>query len=52
MAEGASVSALGLSNKAVFSGEKAAPQDERALQPSANPQYTDAYFSPLSLNGK
>lgn len=48
--EGASVPALGLSNKAVFSGERIS--DNRELQPHPNDQYPEVYFTPMTLTGK
>ncbi|XP_062566490.1 elongator complex protein 2-like [Saccostrea cucullata] len=45
--EGASVPALGLSNKAVFGGEKIS--DDREMQPHPNDQYPEVYFSPMTL---
>ncbi|XP_022307408.1 elongator complex protein 2-like isoform X1 [Crassostrea virginica] len=45
--EGASVPALGLSNKAVFSGERIS--DNRELQPHPNDQYPEVYFTPMTL---
>jgi elongator complex protein 2 len=48
--EGASVPALGLSNKAVFGGETIS--DDRELQPHPNDQYPEVYFSPMTLTGK
>jgi elongator complex protein 2 len=47
--EGASVPALGLSNKAVFAGEAAA-QEGGALKVNSNEQYPDVYFNPLHMN--
>ncbi|XP_072109539.1 elongator complex protein 2 isoform X2 [Mobula birostris] len=50
--EGASVPALGLSNKAVFQGEitaNASKRDPSALPLSAADQYPQAYFQPISL---
>lgn len=47
--EGASVPALGLSNKAVFQGEK---QADEVLVTRKDDQYTEAYFSALSLTGR
>ena len=48
--------ALGLSNKAVYS-EQVPTQDQQLygagdLRPQSNPQYSEAYFAPLSLNGE
>ena len=48
--EGASVPALGLSNKFVFSGERIS--DNRELQPHPNDQYPEVYFTPMTLTGK
>lgn len=46
--EGASVPALGLSNKAIFAGESGiAPSDREIVHPSD--QYTDIFFEPVSL---
>ncbi|XP_061179769.1 elongator complex protein 2-like [Saccostrea echinata] len=45
--EGASVPALGLSNKAVFGGEKISA--DREMQPHPNDQYPEVYFSPMTL---
>ena len=53
--EGASVPALGLSNKAVFQGQKQTQEslyENSDIQPVRNEQYTELYFSPLSLKGK
>lgn len=48
--EGASVPALGLSNKAVFTGERV--PDDRELQPHPNDQYPEVYFTPMTLTGQ
>ncbi|XP_048754110.2 elongator complex protein 2-like [Ostrea edulis] len=45
--EGASVPALGLSNKAVFGAETISVDKE--LQPHPNDQYPEVYFSPMTL---
>ncbi|KAK3108608.1 hypothetical protein FSP39_011810 [Pinctada imbricata] len=47
--EGASVPALGLSNKAIFSGEVQSQTGDRELQPHPNDQYPEVYFTPLTL---
>ncbi|XP_043545888.1 elongator complex protein 2 isoform X2 [Chiloscyllium plagiosum] len=50
--EGASVPALGLSNKAVFQGDLAAnasKMDQSALPLNAADQYPQTYFQPISL---
>nr|XP_054767769.1 elongator complex protein 2-like [Lytechinus pictus] len=47
-AEGASVPALGLSNKAVYQGEGGMPSTDREIiHPSE--QYTELYFAPVAL---
>ena len=51
MPEGASVPALGLSNKAVFQGEST-PSSDGPLQPQANEQYPEVYFSPLHMDSE
>lgn len=48
--EGASVPALGLSNKAVFTGERV--PDDKELQPHPNDQYPEVYFTPMTLTGQ
>lgn len=51
VAEGASVPALGLSNKAVYADETKAPgKDEREMAQDKG-QYSEAYFTPQILNG-
>nr|XP_011412948.2 elongator complex protein 2 [Crassostrea gigas] len=45
--EGASVPALGLSNKAVFTEERV--PDDKELQPHPNDQYPEVYFTPMTL---
>ena len=52
MAEGASVPALGLSNKAVYQGKTIDMYEDRQLPPSANEQYSESSFRPLELSGK
>ena len=51
MPQGASVPALGLSNKAVYegNGQKEEPEDEARI--SGKTQYPEVYFSPLDLEG-
>jgi len=50
VAEGASVPALGLSNKAVYADETKAPgKDEREMAQDKG-QYSEAYFTPQILN--
>ena len=44
--------ALGLSNKAVFSGESQDLNEEGMMKVNQNEQYKEAYFSPLALSGK
>jgi len=47
--EGASVPALGLSNKAVFNGEPEIDKyEDRSIPLSQNDQYAEAYFAPFS----
>ncbi|XP_071102192.1 elongator complex protein 2-like [Haliotis cracherodii] len=46
--EGASVPALGLSNKAIFQGDDSLKTD-RELQRHPNEQYPDVYFTPVAL---
>lgn len=48
--EGASVPALGLSNKAVFTEERV--PDDKELQPHPNDQYPEVYFTPMTLTGQ
>jgi len=45
--QGASLPTLGLSNKAVFDGEKAVPEEERHVKD----QFPDFYFQPQLLDG-
>ncbi|KAK7508595.1 hypothetical protein BaRGS_00000161 [Batillaria attramentaria] len=47
--EGASVPALGLSNKAVFDITQPTADAERLIPAQPNDQYTDMYFHPISL---
>lgn len=47
--EGASVPALGLSNKAVFDVGYTAAEDNRLIPAQQNEQYPDVYFSPVAL---
>ncbi|KAK3587822.1 hypothetical protein CHS0354_019687 [Potamilus streckersoni] len=47
--EGASVPALGLSNKAIFSGETQDMTQDLEIKPGENEQYTDIYFRAVSL---
>ncbi|XP_014663840.1 PREDICTED: elongator complex protein 2-like [Priapulus caudatus] len=47
--EGASVPALGLSNKAVFSAGEKIVNDELSIQPHPNEQYPELYFKPVRL---
>ena len=49
--EGASVPALGLSNKAVYDGSQSSVQDDRLIQTPSNQQYAETCFSPLHLTG-
>jgi elongator complex protein 2 len=46
---GASVPALGLSNKAVYSGEVEKIQQDKQIQVHPNDQYLEVYFTPISL---
>ena len=51
--EGASVPALGLSNKAVFSeGLPPDPTEDMEIKPGTNEQYADNVFTAVSLKGK
>ena len=52
--EGASVPALGLSNKAVFTDTSQSDnsQEKSQVPVNENPQYQDIYFSPLNLSSK
>ncbi len=50
--EGAKVSALGLSNKAVFSGDAQTTDNSDDVRFTQNEQYKEAYFSPLTLTGQ
>ena len=54
VAEGASVPALGLSNKAVYQDKSAdtALYSDREMTPVANNQYSESAFRPLELTGK
>lgn len=52
MAEGASVPALGLSNKAVFADQPVDMYADKDVQPAANEQYTESSFRPLDLTGR
>ncbi|XP_025093831.1 elongator complex protein 2-like isoform X2 [Pomacea canaliculata] len=47
--EGASVPALGLSNKAIFDVGYTAAEDNRLIPAQQNEQYPDVYFSPVAL---
>lgn len=49
---GASVPALGLSNKAIFSGENADLTEDLEIKPGDNEQYADNVFTSVSLKGK
>ncbi|XP_067931925.1 elongator complex protein 2-like [Watersipora subatra] len=49
MAQGASVPALGLSNKAVFQGKAIEMYEDRELPPTGNDQYSESAFRPLEL---
>ena len=51
MAEGASVPALGLSNKAVLPGQNPLQYEDREIPLSQNEQYADAYFAPFQTSG-
>ncbi len=48
LAEGASVPALGLSNKAVFANSA---QPGPAERPASSDQYAESYFTPQALTG-
>ncbi|XP_030846506.1 elongator complex protein 2 isoform X2 [Strongylocentrotus purpuratus] len=48
LAEGASVPALGLSNKAVYQGEGGMPSVDREIHHPSE-QYTEIYFAPVAL---
>ncbi|MGH0132748.1 UNVERIFIED_CONTAM: hypothetical protein FKN15_062273 [Acipenser sinensis] len=50
--EGASIPALGLSNKAVFQSDRSAqtPEDDGQF-PSVSAQYSESYFQPVVLTG-
>ena len=50
-AEGASVPALGLSNKAVFSGESGMPSSDREISHPSE-MYPEIYFAPVNLSSK
>ena len=50
-AQGASVPALGLSNKAVYEGDREKVATEEDLIISGKNQYPEVYFSPLALEG-
>ena len=49
LAEGASVPALGLSNKAVFNVDEKSSNADRKLATNCNDQYSETYFTPQSL---
>lgn len=49
---GASVPALGLSNKAIFSGGVPDFSEDLEIKPGENEQYTDNVFTNVSLKGK
>lgn len=46
---GASVPALGLSNKAIYSGEVEKLQQDREIAAHPNDQYPEVYFTPVTL---
>ena len=50
--EGASVPALGLSNKAVFQGVKPDLREDLKMPVSTNNQYEEPYFKTVSVQGK
>lgn len=50
-AEGASVPALGLSNKAVYHGQSTNLYEDRDLTPNGNGQYSESAFTPIELRG-
>jgi len=52
MPEGASVPALGLSNKAVYEGKIMDMYEGRDLLPQINDQYSESAFTPLVLTSK
>lgn len=53
LAEGASVPALGLSNKAVYQDKAVTDMySDREMAPAANVQYSESAFRRLELNGK
>ena len=52
VAEGASVPALGLSNKAVYVGSEMPPDNSEKSGRQSEDQYAESYFSPQHLTGK
>lgn len=50
--EGASVPALGLSNKAVFQADLAAQQDQEKSSNSYKDQYPEFYFTAVDMHSK
>lgn len=52
MVQGASVPALGLSNKAVYQDKSVDMYADREMVPVANDQYSESAFRPLELSGK
>lgn len=51
IAEGASVPALGLSNKAVYAGSETQPCISENNGRQSDDQYAESYFSPQHLTG-
>lgn len=52
MPQGASIPALGLSNKAVFDEEKATPSAETEKKSLADELYKEVYFNVIDLKSK
>ncbi len=49
--EGASVPALGLSNKAVYQEKDKINEDDERTEPHPNELYPEVYFASLTLHG-
>lgn len=52
LAQGASVPALGLSNKAVFQGKPVDLYEGKEMLPVANVQYSESAFRSIELTGE